>query len=83
MELCFQRARTTKYLDFTLQLKTECATGGDEVLNLAQAAAVSDLWDFLVYRIGEAAADLAAGPLLRFLAGVPRPCSSIRPRHLF
>jgi len=83
MELCFQRARTIKYLDFTLRLKTECAPGGDEVLDLAQAAAVSGLGDFLVYRIGEATADLAAAPLLRFLAGVPRPYSSIRPRHLF
>ena len=73
MELRFQRDRTTRDLDFTLRLKTECTPGGDEVLDLAQAAAVSGLADFLVYRIGEATADLAAGPLLRFLAGVPRP----------
>jgi hypothetical protein len=62
MELRFQKARTTKDLDFTLRLKTKGTSAGDEVLDLAQAAAASDLGDFFVYRIGEATADLDGAP---------------------
>lgn len=62
MELRFQKARTTKDLDFTLRLKTKGAPGGNEVLDLVQAVAASDLGDFFVYRIGEATADLDGAP---------------------
>jgi hypothetical protein len=62
MELRFQKARTTKDLDFTLRLKTKGAPRGNDVLDLVQAAAASDLGDFFVYRIGEATADLDGAP---------------------
>ncbi len=62
MELRFQKARTTKDLDFTLRLKTKEAPGSNEVLDLVQAASASDLSDFFIYRIGEATADLDGAP---------------------
>jgi hypothetical protein len=62
MELRFQTARTTKDLDFTLRLKTKGAPGGNEILDLVQDAAASDLGDFFIYRIGEATADLDGAP---------------------
>jgi hypothetical protein len=62
MELRFRKARTTKDLDFTLRLKPKGAPGDHDVLDLAQAAAASDLGDFFIYRIGEATADLDGAP---------------------
>ena len=63
MELRFQKARTTKDLDFTLRLKTKGgAPGHNEVLDLVQGAAASDLDDFFIYRIGEATADMDGAP---------------------
>ena len=62
MELRFQKARTTKDLDFTLRFKTKRVPGGDEVLDLVQGAAASDLGDFFTYQIGEATADLDGAP---------------------
>jgi hypothetical protein len=62
MELRFQKARTTKDLDFTLRLKSKAAPGRSEVLDLVQVAAASELGDFFLYRIGEATADLDGAP---------------------
>ncbi len=62
MELRFQKARTTRDLDFTLRLKTKGAPTGTEVLDRVQDAAASDLGDFFVYQIGEATADLDGAP---------------------
>ncbi len=62
MELRFQKARTTKDLDFTLRLKVKGAPGDNEVLDLVQAAASLDLGDFFIYRIGESTVDLDGAP---------------------
>jgi hypothetical protein len=62
MELRFQKARTTKDLDFTLRLDIKVAHVCSEVLDLVQAAAASDLGDFFIYRIGESTTDLDGAP---------------------
>jgi hypothetical protein len=62
MELRFEKARTTKDLDFTLQLNSKVAPVSIQVLDLVQTAAASDMGDFFIYRIGEATADLDGAP---------------------
>jgi hypothetical protein len=62
MELRFQKARTTKDLDFTLRLNTRLEPESIQVLDLVQTAAALDLGDFFIYRIGESTADLDGAP---------------------
>ena len=60
MELRFQKARTTRDLDFTV--RTAQSGRGDGLLKQLQDAGAKDAGDFFYYRIGEAMMDLDGAP---------------------
>lgn len=62
MELRYRKARATKDLDFALRMTSPNTPGKGQVLALLQEAAASDMEDFFVYQIGEAATDIAGAP---------------------
>ena len=60
MELRFQKARTTRDLDFTVRNRP--AGAEDSVLALLQAVGATEIGDWFSFRVGEATTDLDGAP---------------------